>query len=81
MDDDAVKSLCDAAMLAGIRYARQHGIEMTGDISTRFLNALRLAVKAALAKAIDDGRENPQLIPLLANALKDRRGSRGHRGG
>jgi hypothetical protein len=70
MNDDAIKSLCDAAMLAGIRYARQRGVEMTGDVCTRFLDTLRAAIKAALTKAIDEGRENPQLIPLLANALK-----------
>jgi hypothetical protein len=44
MNDDAVKSLCDAAMLAGIRYARQRGIQMTDDVSARFLSILRPAI-------------------------------------
>ena len=57
-------------MLAGIQYARKRGVEMSGDVCTRFLNVLRPSIKDALMKALDDGRENPQLNPLLANALK-----------
>ena len=70
MNDDAIASLCDAAMLAGIQYARQRGTEITDAVRTRFLDALRPAIKAVLTKAIDDAREAPQLIPLLVNALK-----------
>lgn len=70
MNDDAIATLCDAAMLAGIQYVRRCGTEMTADVRRRFLDALRPAIKAAVMKAIDDARETPQLVPLLVSALK-----------
>lgn len=71
-DTSPISALCDAAMLAGVRYAQRNGIARPSEnpFCQRFLAILKPALKAILNRTLDEAKENPQLIGLMAEAMK-----------